>query len=60
LPRVFEKFYRRKGTRQRGTGLGLAIVRRIVDDHGGRVDMASVVGRGTTVLVSLPMVESHS
>jgi len=60
LPRVFEKFYRRKGTRQRGTGLGLAIVRRIVDDHGGRVDMASVVGRGTTVLVSLPLVESHS
>ena len=59
LPRVFEKFYRRKGTRQRGTGLGLAIVRRIVDDHGGRVDMASVVGRGTTVLVSLPLVESH-
>jgi two-component system phosphate regulon sensor histidine kinase PhoR len=59
LLRVFEKFYRRKGTRQRGTGLGLAIVRRIVDDHGGRVDMASIVGRGTTVLVSLPLVESH-
>jgi len=59
LLRVFEKFYRRKGTRQRGTGLGLAIVRRIVDDHGGRVDMASVMGQGTTVLVSLPLVESH-
>ncbi len=55
LPRVFEKFYRRKGTRQRGTGLGLAIVRRIVEDHGGRVTMTSVVGRGTSVLVSLPI-----
>lgn len=60
LPRVFEKFYRRKGTRQRGTGLGLAIVRRIIDDHGGRVDISSVVGQGTTVRVSLPVVESHA
>jgi signal transduction histidine kinase len=58
LPRLFEKFYRRKGTRQRGTGLGLAIVRRIVDDHGGRVDISSVVGEGTSVRVSLPLIES--
>lgn len=60
LPRVFEKFYRRKGTRQRGTGLGLAIVRRIIDDHGGRVDISSVVGQGTTVRVSLPVTEAHA
>jgi two-component system, OmpR family, phosphate regulon sensor histidine kinase PhoR len=59
LPRVFEKFYRRKGTRQRGTGLGLTIVRRIVDDHGGRVTIASTVGRGTAVTVTLPVLESH-
>ena len=55
---VFEKFYRRKGTRQRGTGLGLAIVRRIIDDHGGRVGISSVMGRGTTVTVSLPLLET--
>jgi signal transduction histidine kinase len=60
LPRVFEKFYRRKGTRQRGTGLGLAIVRRIVEDHGGRVEMASTMGQGTTVRVSLPSAEAHA
>lgn len=60
LPRVFEKFYRRKGTRQRGTGLGLAIVRRIIDDHGGRVGISSVMGRGTTVTVSLPLLETQS
>ncbi|MFN8066143.1 MAG: HAMP domain-containing sensor histidine kinase [Vicinamibacterales bacterium] len=59
LPRVFEKFYRRKGTRQRGTGLGLAIVRRIVEDHRGRVSMSSTVGQGTTVLVSLPVTQSQ-
>jgi len=60
LPRVFEKFYRRKGTRQRGTGLGLAIVRRIVDDHGGRVELTSAVGRGTTARVQLPLAESQA
>lgn len=60
LPRVFEKFYRRKGTRQRGTGLGLAIVRRIVEDHGGRVTMTSTVGQGTTVRVTLPRGESQT
>jgi signal transduction histidine kinase len=60
LPRVFEKFYRQKGTRQRGTGLGLAIVRRIVEDHHGRVDIASAVGTGTTVLVLLPTTDAHA
>lgn len=60
LPRVFEKFYRRKGTRQRGTGLGLAIVQRIVEDHGGRVEISSVVGQGTTVRVALPVVEAQA
>ena len=60
LPRVFEKFYRRTGTRQRGTGLGLAIVRRIVEDHGGRVTMTSTVGQGTTVLVTLPRTDTHT
>jgi signal transduction histidine kinase len=60
LPRLFEKFYRRKGTRHRGTGLGLAIVRRIVDDHGGRVELSSMVGQGTTVRVVLPAIESHA
>ena len=55
LPRLFEKFYRRKGARQRGAGLGLAIVRRIVEDHQGRVTISSVVGHGTTVNVELPI-----
>jgi signal transduction histidine kinase len=54
LSHVFEKFYRRKGMRQRGAGLGLAIVRGIVEDHQGTVSMSSVVGQGTTVDVELP------
>jgi signal transduction histidine kinase len=56
LSRVFDKFYRRKGTRHRGTGLGLAIVRRIVEDHHGVVDVASVAGEGTSFDVTLPAI----
>jgi signal transduction histidine kinase len=61
LTRVFDKFYRRKGTRQRGTGLGLAIVRRIVEDLGGHVELVSDVGTGTTARVALTVVAtSHA
>jgi two-component system phosphate regulon sensor histidine kinase PhoR len=39
---------------QGGTGLGLAIVRHMMDAHGGRVEAASIVGRGTTISVLFP------
>jgi signal transduction histidine kinase len=61
LPRIFERFYRVDAGRSRdqgGTGLGLAIVRHLVDAHGGRVESASVVGRGTTISVYFPTLES--
>ena len=57
LPRLTERFYRVDAGRSRavgGTGLGLAIVKHIVSRHRGRLDIRSVVGEGTTVLVSLP------
>ena len=38
-----------------GTGLGMAISYRIVQDHGGRIDVTSAVGQGTTITVVLPM-----
>lgn len=59
LTRVFDKFYRPKGTRQRGTGLGLAIVRRIVDDLGGQVELISEEGAGTTARMTLVMVTAQ-
>jgi signal transduction histidine kinase len=54
LPNVTEKFFRGRQARGGGSGLGLAIVNQIVLDHGGRVEVASTLGRGTTVRVILP------
>ena len=55
--RVFERFYRVDPARSRatgGTGLGLAIVRHVVTQHGGRVEVESVEGAGSTFTLRLP------
>nr|WP_295671368.1 ATP-binding protein [Sphingomonas sp.] len=57
IPRLTERFYRVDPGRSRaggGTGLGLAIVKHIVERHRGRLDIASVIGTGTTVSIILP------
>jgi two-component system sensor histidine kinase SenX3 len=56
--RIFERFYRVDRARSRwtgGTGLGLAIVRHVAAYHGGDVSVKSVEGRGSTFVLSLPL-----
>jgi two-component system sensor histidine kinase TctE len=51
---VFERFARGHDAAAGGAGLGLAIVKRIVDSHGGRIDLSNRVGGGLIVTLSLP------
>jgi signal transduction histidine kinase len=59
LPHLFDRFYQSRqsvapATGEGGKGLGLAIVKRIVELHGGRVEVKSLAGAGTRVLLTLP------
>ncbi len=58
LPLIFERFYRVDKSRTRstgGTGLGLTIVKRLVEAHGGRIDVRSKPGQGATFTFSVPV-----
>ncbi|HET9850306.1 MAG TPA: HAMP domain-containing sensor histidine kinase [Candidatus Saccharimonadales bacterium] len=58
LPHVFERFYRADNSRTKnladGYGLGLAIAKKIVDLHGGVIEVVSTFGKGSTFTVKLP------
>jgi signal transduction histidine kinase len=54
LDKIFDPFFT---TKTGGTGLGLAIVERIIEDHGGIIDVESEPGRGTKFRIRLPVLE---
>jgi len=53
IGRIFDPFFT---TKSRGSGLGLALVHRIIDEHGGQIDVTSEPDRGTTFTLRLPSV----
>jgi DNA-binding response OmpR family regulator len=56
LPHVFDRFYQSDQAQgERGTGIGLALCKELVELHGGSIAVESVVGKGSTFLVTLPL-----
>jgi signal transduction histidine kinase len=55
IPRIWERLYRGDKSRsQRGLGLGLSLVRAIINAHGGRIEVQSTVGKGSSFVIHLP------
>ena len=54
--RIFEPFmtYGKK----HGTGLGMSIVKKVIDDHNGKIEINSIMGKGTTITIYLPILSS--
>jgi PAS domain S-box-containing protein len=62
LPRLFERFHRVENTRSRtheGSGIGLALVQELTKLHDGTVRAESVLGKGSTFIVSVPLGKAH-
>jgi len=62
LPRIFERFHRvrdAQGRTQEGSGIGLALAQEMARLHGGRVEVASTLGRGSTFRVTIPRGSAH-
>ena len=62
LPHIFERFHRVQGARGRtyeGSGIGLSLVQELVQLHGGTIEVRSILGQGTSFIVSIPSGTAH-
>jgi signal transduction histidine kinase len=50
--KIFNLFFSTKGGK--GTGIGLSVTRKVIEKHGGRIDVESEIGKGTTFTLRLP------
>ncbi len=57
LQKVFEPYF---STKRSGVGLGLAIVKKIIEEHGGNIEAASVLGEGTRFMIKLPLADVNN
>jgi signal transduction histidine kinase len=59
IPFIFDTFYRAQSGEgaERGTGLGLAVSRRVIEAHGGSIEVESTIGKGSTFKVVLSALE---
>ncbi len=62
LQKIFEPFFttKKSGDTKSGTGLGLSVVYSIIERHGGRIEVSSEIGLGTTVTIRLPNIQRLS
>ncbi len=56
-PQVFQPFF---STKEEGTGLGLSIATRIIEDHGGRLELAAAAREGATFMITLPLKDGQA
>lgn len=54
LGRIFEPFYT---TKEEGTGLGLVVIKKLVEENEGHIEVRSIVGKGTTFIISFPVIK---
>jgi signal transduction histidine kinase/DNA-binding response OmpR family regulator len=63
LPKIFDRFYRTGNLpsgNTNGSGLGLELTKRLVELHGGQIDVKSEIGKGTIFIITLPIVSKDS
>ncbi len=58
LPKIFNLFFSTKG--EKGTGIGLSVSRKIIEQHGGQIQVRSEVDKGTCFNIRLPLNRKHS